>query len=113
MTDTHDNAPQQSRPTQERQNGPADVIRDGNLKATIWRNEGDKGVYFTTEFARTFKDAEGNLRDTHSFIGADQLKLGELARKSYDRTTELRREDFKRERAAREQSPRTRSERDR
>jgi len=94
-------------------NTPADVLRDGNLKATIWRNQGDKGVFFTTEFARTFKDAEGNLRDTHSFIGADQLKLGELARKAYDRTTELRREEFRQERAAREQGQRPRANRDR
>lgn len=108
MDNTQDNTPKQDRP-----NGPADVIRDGKLKATIWRNEGDKGVYYSTEYARTFKDADGNLRDTRSFIGADQLKLGELARKSYERTKELRREEFKRDRAARDQTPRSRSERDR
>ena len=42
-------------------NRPADVIRDSNLKATLWRNEGDKGPYYATELARTYKDDDGNL----------------------------------------------------
>ena len=74
---------------------PLDTIRDGNLKASIWRNEGDKGPYFATTFTRTYKDKDGNLRDTNRFIDSDQLKIAELARKSYERTTELRREEFK------------------
>jgi hypothetical protein len=27
---------------------PADVIRDGSLKATIWRNEGEDGPFYPT-----------------------------------------------------------------
>ena len=71
----------------------ADVIRDTNLKATIWRNEAENGPFYATTFTRTFKDRDGEYRDTHSFVAADLLKLSELARKAYDRTTELRRED--------------------
>ncbi len=78
---------------------PADTIRDGSLKASIWRNEGDKGPYYATEFARTYTDADGNPRDSRSFVGGDLLKLSELARKAYDRTTELRREDREQDRA--------------
>ncbi len=90
--------------TQDRNwsNQPVDKIYDGNLKATIWRNEGEKGPFYTTEFTRTYKDADGNVRDAHSFIGSDQLKLAELARKSYERTTELRREEFHQNRQNRE-----------
>ncbi|MEQ8287857.1 hypothetical protein [Thalassospira sp.] len=89
--------------TQEKNNSkrPADVLPDGNLKASIWRNEGDKGAYYATELARTYKDADGNLHDTHSFVGADLLRVSELARKAYDRTSELRREEFRQQRAAR------------
>ena len=72
-------------------NRPADVIRDSNLKATLWRNEGDKGPYYATELARTYKDDDGNLRDTNSFIATDLLRVSELARKAYDRTNDLRR----------------------
>ena len=83
--DTNENAPAV--------NQPVDVLRDTNLKATIWRNEADKGPFYATTFARTFRTDTGEYRDTHSFVAADMLKLSELARKAYDRTTELRRED--------------------
>ena len=74
-------------------NKPVDVIRDANLKASIWRNEGDDGPFYATSFARTYRDEQGEYRDAHSFVAADLLKLSELARKAYDRTNELRRED--------------------
>lgn len=73
--------------------GPAATIRDTNLKATIWRNEGDKRPFYATSFSRTYKDQNGDYRDTDSFVGTDLLKLSELARKAYDRSNELRRED--------------------
>lgn len=85
------------RPTEETR-PPADVIRDGALKATIWRNEGEDGPFYSTSLARTFEDRDGNLRDAHSFSGSDLLKVSELARKAYDRSNELRREEFKQER---------------
>ena len=74
-------------------NPPADVIRDSNLKATIWRNEGDERPFYAASFARAYKDEKGEYRDADTFVGTDLLKLSELARKAYDRTTELRRED--------------------
>ena len=72
---------------------PVDTIPDGNLKATIWRNEAESGPFYATEFSRTYKDREGNYRDSRSFVGSDLLKLSELAREAYTRTSELRRED--------------------
>jgi hypothetical protein len=83
-------------------NKPVDVLRDGNLKANIWRNEGEKGPFYATTFARTFRDKDGQFRDTDSFVAADLLKLAELARESYVRTQGMsraeRREAFKSER---------------
>ena len=79
-------------------NPPADVIRDSNLKATIWRNEGEDGPFYATTFARSYRDEEGNYRDANSFVGTDLLKLSELARAAYNRTNDLRREE-------REQTP--------
>lgn len=71
---------------------PADTIRDGNIKATIWENQGEKGPYYSTVLAKTYEDRDGNLRDTHSFSGTDLLKVSELARDAYGRINELRRE---------------------
>ena len=81
---------------------PVDVLPDGKLKASIWRNESDKGPYYATELSRTYKDADGNLRNAHTFADGDLLKVSELARKAYDRSKELRREDFRQARATRE-----------
>ncbi|MCB1682366.1 MAG: hypothetical protein KDI65_10595 [Alphaproteobacteria bacterium] len=70
--------------------GPVDVIRDGALKATIWENEGENGVYFSTVLARTYEDTDGRLRDTHSFTGSDLLRVAELARRAYEHVSEYR-----------------------
>lgn len=88
---THDpgNAGQQQQPET---NGPADVLRDGNIKATIWKNERENGPSYNTTFARTWQDESGAYRDTHSFSGTELLRVSELARSAYARTNELRQE---------------------
>lgn len=82
---------QQSQPRPRGQR-PADVIRDGALKATIWENASEKGPYHTTTLAKTFEDKSGKLRDTHSFSNNDLLRVSELARQAYTRSNELRRD---------------------
>ena len=71
---------------------PASVLKDGNLKASIWENVGQKGTYYTTTFAKVYKDNDGNLRDTNVFNNSDLLKVSELARQAYGRTNDLRQE---------------------
>lgn len=77
-------------------NRPADVIRDGNLKASIWRNEGENGLTYTTVIVRTYRAENGSWHEVNSFSGSELLRVSELARKAYDRTGELRREDAER-----------------
>lgn len=87
------NPPQQERPTpQQDASGPADVLRDGNIKATIWKNERENGPSYNTTFARTWQDESGAYRDSHSFSGTELLRVSELARGAYARTNELRHE---------------------
>ncbi|MBO6559440.1 MAG: hypothetical protein JJ959_02840 [Nisaea sp.] len=81
-------------------NKPADVIRDTNLKASIWRNESETGPFYATTITRTYKDRDGEYRDTNSFVAGDLLKVAELARKAYERTNELSRDG--RDQSARE-----------
>lgn len=73
-------------------NGPAAVLRDGNIKATIWKNERENGPAFSTTLARTWQDEKGAYRDSHSFSGTELLRVSELARGAYARTNELRQE---------------------
>ena len=40
-------------------NIPANQLRCGNIKATIWQNVSEKGPFFSTTFSRPFKDQSG------------------------------------------------------
>ena len=71
-------------------NKPTETLRDGSLKATIWRNETDKGAFFRVNFSRGYRDDAGNWQDSDSFSGSELLRLARLASKAYDRTNELR-----------------------
>lgn len=90
----------------EQTNAPRDVLRDGNLKASLWRNEGEKGPFYSASLARTWRDEEGRLHDSGSFSGAELLRVSELARKAYDRMGELRREEGKAPERAQDQGTR-------
>jgi len=78
----------------QKNRGPENTLRDGSLKATIWRQQGEQKDYFTTNFAKTYTDKDGNLRDGHSFGSRDLLGVAELARQAHQRTGELKREEF-------------------
>lgn len=100
----------------DRENGNADKqkrpenIWDGNIKASIWENEGESGKFHSVTFSRTYEDRDGNPRDAHSFTGTDVLKVSELAREAYDevktREHEERRAAFKDDRKESQRGPR-------
>ncbi|MCJ2187901.1 hypothetical protein [Novosphingobium beihaiensis] len=92
---------------------PVDVLRDSNLKASVFRNDGEKGPFYSTTFARTYTDDQGQPRDSHSFAGNELLRLSELARKAYDRTRELHRENAPSRNEKREAFTAQRSQQDR
>ena len=48
-------------------NKPANTLRCGSIKATIWQNVSEKGSFFSTTFSRPFKDQSGAWRDGTSF----------------------------------------------
>lgn len=83
-------------------NKPEETLRDQALKASIWRNESEKGPFFTTTLARTYKDAEGNLKDTSSFRSQDLLRIAELAWQAHHVVGEMNREVAPERDAARE-----------
>ncbi len=92
----------QTTETQEA-NHPVETLRDGWLKAAIWRNESERGAFFTTTVARTYRDEQGRLHDTQNFKGDDLLRLGELTRQAHHRTNELAREEYKSRQRAHQQ----------
>jgi hypothetical protein len=46
---------------------PTHTLRSGNIKATIWKNAGEKGPFFATTFSRPFKNQSGEWRNGTSF----------------------------------------------
>lgn len=72
---------------------PASTIRDGAIKATIWRNQGENGDFFSVRLTRTWKDAQGNYHDSDSFSGSELLRVAHLASKAYDEVASLRQAD--------------------
>lgn len=88
---------------------PEETLREGSLKAAIWRNEGEHGAYHSVTVARTYKDREGNLQDTQSFRAKDMLGLSELARRAHHSTHDLDREAFKEKRTQQQEQQKTRT----
>jgi hypothetical protein len=88
MTNHPPNAPARAKTA----NRPIEIIRDGALKATIWENEGENGLMYSTTLARTYHANDGSLKDAHSFSGSELLRVAELARQAYAAINAIRRD---------------------
>ena len=104
----HDNEKQRqqadTRQDQKEDNrGPVDTVRVGAVKGVIWEREGTNGMFQTATFSKSYRDQDGNVRDSNSFSSDDVLKLGVAARRTYDRMEEPRREQFRDQRKAQSQ----------
>ncbi len=63
-------------------NKPANRMRCGSIKATIWQNVSEKGPFFSTTFSRSFKDQSGAWRNGTSFGLNDLEALLTVAREA-------------------------------
>ena len=70
---------------------PAAKLRDGAIVATLWKKEGEHGVFFNTTIARTYKDGD-TFKEANSFSGSELLRVSRLAAKAYDLELELKAE---------------------
>ncbi|MEM1427941.1 MAG: hypothetical protein AAGG09_00635 [Pseudomonadota bacterium] len=106
MTDDYD----QAAAARDATNRPAETVREGQLKAAIWRNENENGAYHSVTLARTYKDRDGNLQDTSNFRPKDMLGLSELARRAHHQAQDLDRELFKEQRREQQTQDRPRGQ---
>lgn len=72
---------------------PARTLRDGAIKAVIWRNDGEKGTSYSVQFWRSYKDASETWHEVNGFSGTELLKVAHLAGKAYDAIARLRSDD--------------------
>lgn len=58
-------------------NQPAHTIRSGAIKVTIWRNEGEKGPWYSATPSRSYKQGD-SWKDSDSFGEDDLLTVSKL-----------------------------------
>ncbi len=71
-------------------NKPTATLRDGRIKATIWKQDSEKGGFFRVNFSRAYRDKDDKWQDSDSFSGAELLRVAYLATKAYETTADLR-----------------------
>jgi hypothetical protein len=73
---------------------PASKLSLYPLSAAIWRNENQKGeAFYSTTFQRTYKDKDGNLKNSDSFNASELLLLAKLADLAHSEVIKLRAND--------------------
>lgn len=65
--------------TSSGKNPPAHTIRYRNIRASIWKNEGQSGSFYSVTFDRSYQDEENNWKNVTSFNAGDLPLLAKLA----------------------------------
>ena len=72
---------------------PADEIRFGRVKATIWMNTAEDGEpRYSVVFSRLYRDGD-QWKSTHSFGRNDLLLLAKIADLAHTRVSALRQDE--------------------
>jgi hypothetical protein len=64
-------------------NKPVHTIRDGAIRATIWKNTGKNGEFFSVQVTRTYRTT-GGFRDSNRFTAGELLKVAQVATEVHD-----------------------------
>ena len=77
-----------------RGNKPVEVLRDGALKVSIFRNQGEQGESYSMVPGRVYTDKEtGETREATSFNSGEALRLAHLMTKGHERVLHHRSQD--------------------
>jgi hypothetical protein len=74
---------------------PAHKIRIGALQATIWRNHGEKGAWYSVTPARSYKQGDETWRETDSLGFDDLLTMAKLLDQAHTWITQQQQADAK------------------
>ena len=66
---------------------PIDVLRDGPIKAAIWRNEA-RSVFYTVSIARSYRDRNGDWKERASFTQEEVPRVVTLLQEAESRMRE-------------------------
>ena len=60
-------------------NKPVETLRYRNLKAAIWKNQGQSQPFYSVTFTRSYRDQQEQWHDVTSFNSGDLPMLAKLA----------------------------------
>jgi hypothetical protein len=63
--------------TSDKAKKPAHKLRDGAIEVAVWRNEGEKGPWYSVTASRSYKQ-DDQWKQTESFGQDDLLALAKL-----------------------------------
>lgn len=69
---------------------PAAKISIHPVSAAIWRNQNQKGVFYSVTFERSYKDDAGKWQTSSTFNANDLLLLAKVADQAHSEIVKLR-----------------------
>jgi hypothetical protein len=72
---------------------PAAKLNLHPVSAAIWRNQNQKGVFYSITFERSYKDEAGKWQTSSTFNTSDLLLLAKIADQAHSKILELRASD--------------------
>ena len=67
-----------------KQDAPFIVNVGKGIKAKVWTNTNQKGVWYSVTFARSYRDESGNLHDADNYLRDELLHVARAAEKAFD-----------------------------
>ena len=74
-------------------NKPVHSVRHRSIKATIWKNETANGPMYNVTVLRSYKDDNGEWKDSHSIGYDDLMNVAALMYEAHAYISELRTKD--------------------
>lgn len=68
---------------------PAARVSFGGVHASVWRNTGEKGDFFTVTLERRYQDGAGEWKSSNSYGPTDLLALQKVSDLAVDKVIEL------------------------
>ena len=75
--------------TPKNNQGPVDTLRNGALKAAIWKNTGSNGDFYNVRITRTYRKQSGEYGESSSFSRNELLQVALIATEANKRIHEL------------------------
>ena len=74
-------------------NERAAKLQYGRIEVAIWKNQGDKRPFYSTTLTRSYKDDDGNWKQSSSLTGSELLVAAQAYQEAFRTIEALKRSD--------------------